>query len=123
MAELAASGNADSPFADSIAEFHVDQVEAWIADVEAQVNMPREFVIPGDSRAGATLHLARTVVRRAERFVARMRHEDLLTNERVLRYLNRLSSLLFVLALLEDGRVTDKKATLTKEVPPAPGQD
>jgi cob(I)alamin adenosyltransferase len=123
MAELAAAGYVDSPFAGSVTESHVDQVEAWIAEVEAQVNMPKEFVIPGDSRAGAALHLARTVVRRAERFVARMRHEDLLANEMVLRYLNRLSSLLFVLALLEDGQVTGRKATLTREVPPAAGED
>jgi cob(I)alamin adenosyltransferase len=117
MAELAAAGDADSPFAGSITTAHVDRMEAWIAEVEAQVNMPTEFVIPGDSRAGAALHLARTVVRRAERIVARLCHEDLLVNERVLRYLNRLSSLLFVLALLEDGRITGKRATLAKGAP------
>jgi cob(I)alamin adenosyltransferase len=114
MAELAAAGDADSPFAGSITAAHVDRMEAWLAEVEAQVDMPTEFVIPGDSRAGASLHLARTVVRRAERIVARLRHEDLLVNERVLNYLNRLSSLLFVLALLEDGRLTGKRATLAK---------
>jgi len=122
MAELAAAGDVDSPFADSVSRAHVDQMEAWIAEGEAQVDMPMEFVIPGDSRAGAALHLARTVVRRAERLVARMHHEDLLANGLVLRYLNRLSSLLFVLALLEDGRVTGKGATLTKGTLPAPGQ-
>jgi cob(I)alamin adenosyltransferase len=122
MAELAAAGDADSPFAGSITSAHVDQIEAWLAEVEAQVEMPKEFVIPGDSRAGAALHLARTVTRRAERFVARMSHVDLLTNERVLRYLNRLSSLLFVLALLEDGRVTGGRATLAKGAHLAPRQ-
>jgi cob(I)alamin adenosyltransferase len=122
MAELAAAGDPDSPFAGNITNGHIDQIEAWLAEVEAQVDMPMEFVIPGDSRAGAALHLARTVVRRAERRVARMRHEDLLANEQVLRYLNRLSSLLFVLALLEDGRVTGRKATLAKEAQPEPGQ-
>lgn len=122
MAELAAAGDADSPFAGSITGAHVDQIEAWLAEVEAQVDMPQEFVIPGDSRAGAALHLARTVTRRAERFVARVHHEGLLTNERVLRYLNRLSSLLFVLALLEDGRVTGGRATLAKGAHPDPGQ-
>lgn len=122
MAELAAAGDVDSPFAGSVTGAHVDQMEAWITEVEAQVNMPTEFVIPGDSRAGVSLHLARTVVRRAERRVARMRHEDLLANELVLRYLNRLSSLLFVLALLEDGRVTGRGATLSKGVQPTPGQ-
>jgi cob(I)alamin adenosyltransferase len=122
MAELAAAGDVDSPFAGSVTRAYVDQMETWIAEVEAQVTMPMEFVIPGDSRAGAALHLARTVVRRAERLVARMHHEDLLANRLVLRYLNRLSSLLFVLALLEDGRVTGREVTLTKGVQSAQGQ-
>jgi cob(I)alamin adenosyltransferase len=51
-----------------------------------------------------------------------MRHQNLLANEQVLRYLNRLSSLLFVLALLEDGRVTGNKATLAKGTQLEPGQ-
>lgn len=123
MAELAAAGDADSPFAGSITGAHVDQMEAWLAEVEGRVDMPMEFVIPGDSRAGATLHLARTVVRRAERLVARMRHEDLLDNERVLHYLNRLSSLLFVLALLEDGQATGSRATVAKAARLESGQD
>lgn len=122
MAELAAAGDEDSPFAGSLTGAQIDQMEAWLAEVEAQVDMPMEFVIPGDSRAGAALHMARTVIRRAERLVARMHHEELLANERVLRYLNRLSSLLFVLALLEDGRVTGGRATLAKGSQPDPGQ-
>ena len=81
---------------------HVEQLEDWIAEFEAQVEMPREFVVPGDSRPGAALHLARTVVRRAERRAVRLAHEGLLANGQVLRYLNRLSSLLFVLACFED---------------------
>jgi cob(I)alamin adenosyltransferase len=102
MAELAAAGMDDSPFAGRITTAHVAQLEAWLREVETQVQMPREFVIPGGSLPGAALHLARTVVRRAERRVARLRHTGLLANDHVLRYLNRLSSLLFVLACLED---------------------
>jgi cob(I)alamin adenosyltransferase len=122
MAELAAAGDEDSPFAGSLTGAEIDQMEAWLAEVEAQIDMPKEFVIPGDSRAGAALHLARTVVRRAERLAARMHHEELLASELVLRYLNRLSSLLFVLALLEDGRVTGGRATLAKGAQLDPGQ-
>lgn len=115
MAELAAAGDDDSPFAGSITAAHVDQLEDWIAGAEAQVEMPREFVIPGDSPPGAALHLARTVVRRAERSAVRLVHEGLLGNELVVRYLNRLSSLLFVLAILEDRRATGQGATLVKK--------
>jgi cob(I)alamin adenosyltransferase len=114
MAELAAAGHADSPFAGRITAAHVDQLEAWIAEVEAQVEMPREFVVPGDSPPGAALHLARTVVRRAERSAVRLHHERLIENDAVVHYLNRLSSLLFVLALFEDQASTGKWATLAK---------
>jgi cob(I)alamin adenosyltransferase len=114
MAELAAAGDADNPFVGSLTAAHVDRLEAWIAELEAHVEMPREFVIPGDSRCGAALHLARTVIRRAERSAVRLAHDDLLTNVQVLRYLNRLSSLLFVLAIFEDRTTTDNTPTLAK---------
>ena len=59
-------------------------------------------MIPGDSPPGAALHLARTIVRRAERRVVRLVHNDELLSIELIRYLNRLSSLLFVLARWED---------------------
>lgn len=115
MAELAAAGDDTSPFAGSITGGHVVQLETWIAEAESQVQMPKEFVVPGDSRAGAALHLARTVTRRAERRAVRLYHEGLLGNGLVARYLNRLSSLLFVLAILEDRRATGQEPTLASE--------
>lgn len=102
MAELAAAGAPSSPLAGLMSEACVERVEQWIHEVETQVRLPREFVLPGDSSAGASLHLTRTVVRRAERRVAQLAREGLLGNPHVLGYLNRLSSLLFALALLED---------------------
>ena len=109
MAELA-SGDAAGPFAGSITSEDVGQLEAWIGEVEAQIEPPREFVIPGDSLPGAALHLARTVVRRAERLAVRLADEGMVANREILRYLNRLSSLLFVLAVGED-----EAPTLVKE--------
>jgi cob(I)alamin adenosyltransferase len=111
MAELADG----STFAGSITGANVGQLESWIGEIEAEVEMPREFVIPGDSPAGAALHLARTVVRRAERLAVRLVHEGLLDNNQVLRYLNRLSSLLFVLACSEDLARTRSAPTQAKE--------
>ncbi|HFD38853.1 MAG TPA: cob(I)yrinic acid a,c-diamide adenosyltransferase [Anaerolineae bacterium] len=102
MAELAAAGQGDSPFTGRIGPEQVAWLEAQIAALEAGLEMPKRFVVPGDSRVGAALHLARTVVRRAERRAVRLADEGLLTNRQVLVYLNRLSSLLFVLALVED---------------------
>jgi cob(I)alamin adenosyltransferase len=115
MAELAASGDPDSPFVGRITGAYVDRLESWIAEFEARIDMPREFVIPGDSHPGAALHVARTVTRRAERMAVRLSAEGQLDNEQVVRYLNRLSSLLYVLALFEDHRATGSKATLAKE--------
>ena len=115
MSELAASGEAGSPFVGCMMAEHVDQLESWIAEFEAQVEMPREFVVPGDSQPGAALHLARTVVRRAERSAVRLAHEGILSNEFVLQYLNRLSSLLFVMALFEDSVAAGRGITLAKE--------
>lgn len=114
MAELAAAGEAGGPFSGSITEAHVSCLEEWIAEFEAGLEMPKEFVVPGDSQAGAALHLARTIVRRAERLAVRMAAEELLGNENVIRYLNRLSSLLYVLALYEDRRKVGPSVTLAK---------
>jgi len=76
---------------------------AWLEDqVERfgeRVVLPKEFVISGDSRSGAAFDMARTVVRRAERRVAKLYLEGELENQHLLRYLNRLSSLCFVLSL------------------------
>jgi cob(I)alamin adenosyltransferase len=114
MAELSAAGEADSPFSGNVTAADVDRLEAWISEVEAGLEMPREFVIPGDSDPGARLHLARTIVRRAERRTVQLLHEGSLGNEQVVRYLNRLSSLLFALALAEDCGFTGTIPTLAK---------
>jgi len=70
--------------------------------------------VPGDSLAGAYLDLARSIVRRAERRVAGMYLETELENLHLLGYLNRLSSLLFVLELLENQQAGKDKPTLAK---------
>jgi cob(I)alamin adenosyltransferase len=102
MAELAAAGDPDSPFAGRITPGHTRRLERWLAELEQEVEVPAEFVVPGDSLAGAALHLGRTVVRRAERAAVRLADQGLLGNREAVRYLNRLSSLLFVMALFED---------------------
>ena len=64
--------------------------------------MPREFIVPGENPASAAMSLARTVVRRAERRVVELFQQGGLENPHLLAYLNRLSSLCFVLELLEN---------------------
>lgn len=79
-----------------------------------RVRMPKDFILPGDSLPAAALDLARTVVRRAERQVVRLDHESKLSNPTILPYLNRLSSLCFVLSLWENETAGVEKPTIAK---------
>jgi cob(I)alamin adenosyltransferase len=74
---------------------HLEQVEEQL---KQEVEIPNKFVIPGDTLDGAALDLARTIIRRAERKAARLLHEGIIQNNEVVRYLNRLSDLVFILA-------------------------
>ena len=72
------------------------RLEAEVAAMNAVLPSLTSFVLPGGTPAAAHAHLARTVVRRAERLVAQLAREDVV-NPAVLRFLNRLSDHLFVL--------------------------
>lgn len=74
----------------------VTRLEAWIDHLEADLPPLRHFILSGGSAAGASLHFARTVCRRAERGVLALGAEAI--EPIVLVYLNRLSDLLFVMA-------------------------
>jgi len=102
MAELAAATPEAAAGVDGLSQGRVDWLERTIGDLDEELPSLRVFLIPGDSPASAALHLARTVVRRAERLVARLAHQGDITNPELVSYLNRLSSLLFVLARWED---------------------
>jgi cob(I)alamin adenosyltransferase len=78
-----------------IDEASVTRLEQWIDTLEGALPPLRHFVLSGGSPAGATLHLARTVCRRAERAVLSLGDA---VEPIVLVYLNRLSDLLFVMA-------------------------
>jgi cob(I)alamin adenosyltransferase len=78
-------------------------LEGEIDALEAQHPMPVEFVIPGESMAGAALDLARTSVRRAERRAVALAAQGGLPDSQVVPYLNRLADLLFVMARATDG--------------------
>ena len=76
----------------------VDGLEAGLADLEASIKMPREFVVPGETRLSAALEVARTILRRAERRAVALDRAGLVPGEYLLPYLNRLSDLTWVLA-------------------------
>lgn len=81
----------------------IREMEAWIDAATEETPPLRAFILPGGSRGSAALHLSRTVCRRAERAVVRLSSEEP-TDPDVIRYLNRLSDLLFSLARLENHR-------------------
>jgi len=101
MAELAYT-NEQWPERVEVGPDRVAWLERETDALTAEVPLPRAFVIPGDSLPGAALDLARSVVRRAEREVVAVGERGGVANPEVLRYLNRLSSLLFALARYED---------------------
>lgn len=76
---------------------HVEQLEADIDGLQSQLAPLRQFIMPGGGETAARLHFSRTVVRRAERRVITAAEQSSL-NDEVIRYLNRLSDLLFVMA-------------------------
>ncbi len=112
MAEVAATPENAKRF-HFIDESRVNWLENRTDELSAIVEMPKEFILPGDTLGGAALSMARAIVRRAERAVVYLFDEEEVINADLQRYLNRLSSLCFVLELLENQNA-GKKTTLAK---------
>lgn len=77
-------------------------LERRIDELDAAIELPRSFILPGGSPGSAALDVARGVLRRAERRVVTVDSQGHLGNLEVLRYLNRASDMLFMLARYED---------------------
>jgi cob(I)alamin adenosyltransferase len=114
MAEISATPE-NAPRYRKIDASRISWLETYIDNLTHQIDVPGEFVVPGDSPAGAALALARTIVRRSERRVVALFHDNEFENIELLRYLNRLSSLCFVLELFEDALASKSTPTLAKE--------
>jgi cob(I)alamin adenosyltransferase len=99
MSELA-SGRAKAGDV-SVGGDQVADIEQRIGAIRELCQLPEMFVISATPNS-ATLDVARTVIRRAERIVARLVHEGVVTNGDLLPYLNRASDLAFLLARLEE---------------------
>jgi cob(I)alamin adenosyltransferase len=104
MAELATPPQNYDKVDFKITREHVGRLDAEADRLKSEVQIGNKFIIPGDTLVGAGLDVARTVVRRAERQVARLYHDGDVTNVEALRYLNRLSDLLFIMARWEESR-------------------
>lgn len=100
MGEIAA-GKENAERFHAIGADKVAWEEAQIDQIGSQVKMPKDFIVPGNSQAGAAIAMARTIVRRAERLTAVLLHKEEIENRELYRYLNRASSLCFILELYE----------------------
>jgi cob(I)alamin adenosyltransferase len=87
----------------SIEPRHVEALEALLDRLTAEVGPLENFILPGSSIGATHLHVARTVCRRAERRVVALAEKETVGAETV-RYLNRLSDALFVMARFENKR-------------------
>ena len=84
-------------------EQSVTDLEALIDTLDQELDPLRNFILPGGTPAAAQFHLARTICRRAERKLVLLNSEEPI-GAPLIRYLNRLSDLLFVLARVENAR-------------------
>lgn len=81
-----------------IEPIHVEEAEALIDQLDADVPPLKSFILPGGTPTGAALHVARTVSRRTERHMVELAVIDEEISDAALRYINRVSDLLFALA-------------------------
>ncbi|MDQ3957510.1 MAG: cob(I)yrinic acid a,c-diamide adenosyltransferase [Actinomycetota bacterium] len=105
-AQLATSAENQPKLQEGVSKVTPDMTARAEADIDALLEehpLSQEFVLPGETLSSAGLDLARSVVRRAERQAVAMDREGLVPDREILRYLNRVSDLLFALARYEEG--------------------
>jgi len=86
----------------TISEEMVESLTGTVELFETKITLPKEFIIPGSTTSSAAIDMARTAVRRTERIAVQIHEQGLLPNEIIMRYLNRMADLLFVLARYEE---------------------
>lgn len=100
-AELASDEKGSEYLKDRVSQRDIEELEGIIDRYDQQLGPLREFVIPGGSQGSSTIHLARTIVRRSERSIVELSAENNVRPE-LLKYVNRLSDTLFMLARMEE---------------------
>jgi cob(I)alamin adenosyltransferase len=101
-AELATAPEDLTKYPCQIIPAHADRMEWLMEELQTGVEIKNEFILPGETMAGAAIDLARAIIRRAERKAVRLFQEKMIVNGEILRFLNRLADLLFVLARFEE---------------------
>ncbi|MGQ9645135.1 MAG: cob(I)yrinic acid a,c-diamide adenosyltransferase [Thermodesulfobacteriota bacterium] len=100
--ELALPGKDRTFLKREVAQKEVDWLTQLSTDFEASLKPKPRFIIYGETCISSILDVARAVSRRTERRVAEMKSKRMLTNPRILEYLNRLSDVLYLLARYEE---------------------
>ena len=104
-AQLATCGENQSKLQPGVSRITPDMTPQAEADIDALIDehpLPQEFILPGETAGSAGLDLARSTIRRAERQAVAMSRAGLVPDPEILRYLNRVSDLLFALARYEE---------------------
>ncbi len=84
-------------FSSKLTEEHITRFEGWIDEYVAKLSPATKFIVPGSNKESGILHMARTVCRRAERLIISLdEHEPV--NPLLIKYINRLSDVLYILA-------------------------
>ncbi|MGI6108630.1 MAG: cob(I)yrinic acid a,c-diamide adenosyltransferase [Eubacteriaceae bacterium] len=109
-AELASDAKGKEMLKDKISQADVDYLEQMLDKYLAIVGKQKDFVIPGANPTSASLHQARTIVRRGERRIIDYADQDTVRPE-LIKFANRLSDLLFVLARTEEYNDTVRQVT------------
>ena len=92
----------------------VEQLETEIIDyIEQRIDLGNSFIIPGNSQASAMIDMAKTVVRRLERYIVKLETNGKVHNPNIIKYLNRLSDAMFLLARYQDRELGQEKLTKT----------
>lgn len=107
MGELASTPESAAKFGLHTTADTVAGLDTTLEEFRQQVTIGNQFIIPGATVSGAALDLARTIIRRGEREVAALLNAGVVTNQELLRFLNRASDLVFILARVEEGGESD----------------
>ena len=81
-----------------ITSHHIEEMEQVIDEIETKLGIPPKFILPGGTASSSFLHLCRATARRAERALVGLKSIMPQLNQETLRYMNRLSDMLYMLA-------------------------